>query len=422
VAYISDTDGTIGDSPNDKAWVFFGLRRGGRSYYALDVTNPDSPAFKWKVDNTTPGFAELGYTFSTPVVANLIWGSVTTPRPVIIVGGGYDRNKDNIGLGTNDSMGNALFIIDADTGQLVWKAVAAASTGTNVYVNPALVDSIPSDVSGFDSTGSGVVNRLYVGDTGGSVWRADLIGSDPSTWTMTKILNVGRHITNPTLADDRRFFYPPDVVPSRDTNGNFDGVVIGSGDREHPLSTTTSDFMYMYKDRAVYGALGSTFTTLQHGDLTDITYLNDCLLANNCSPAPNLYNGWKLQMLQPGEKVVALPLTMNGIVYFPSYMPKTTGCGPNEGSGYQYEIALKNGTAVVNFYTLNDTGGNVVLGMQDRYRALASSGIASGNYFVSYTNPTNPNESINTVCSSDNNCTQDLGSQQWTTYWFEKQK
>ena len=34
----------------DRVWLYFGLRRGGRVYYALDITNKDVPRFKWKID------------------------------------------------------------------------------------------------------------------------------------------------------------------------------------------------------------------------------------------------------------------------------------------------------------------------------------------------------------------------------------
>ena len=34
--------------------------------------------------------------------------------------------------------------------------------------------SIPSDITRLDSDGDGKVDRLYVGDTGGRVWRFDI--------------------------------------------------------------------------------------------------------------------------------------------------------------------------------------------------------------------------------------------------------
>ena len=99
-AYIVDTDkdGTIGKDefgaydPTDKVILFFGLRRGGNSYYALDVTDPDSPSLVWSLSNSGD-FAELGMSFSSPRVGTVKYGA--SPTPVIIFGGGYDPDKDS---------------------------------------------------------------------------------------------------------------------------------------------------------------------------------------------------------------------------------------------------------------------------------------------------------------------------------------
>ena len=36
-----------------KAWLFIGVRRGGRFIYALDVTSPTAPKFMWRKGCTT---------------------------------------------------------------------------------------------------------------------------------------------------------------------------------------------------------------------------------------------------------------------------------------------------------------------------------------------------------------------------------
>ncbi len=73
VAYIKDVnnDGTISAAAGDKVFVYVGLRRGGRAYYALDLSVPDSPKFKWMIDNNTTGFSELGQSWSEPVITTV---------------------------------------------------------------------------------------------------------------------------------------------------------------------------------------------------------------------------------------------------------------------------------------------------------------------------------------------------------------
>src|SRR4029079_18081542 len=46
--------------------LVFGLGRGGRAYYGLDVTNRAAPKLLWRINNAASGFSELGYTTSTP--------------------------------------------------------------------------------------------------------------------------------------------------------------------------------------------------------------------------------------------------------------------------------------------------------------------------------------------------------------------
>ncbi len=49
--------------------------------------------------------------------------------------------------------------------------------------DPRMKYSIPSDISRVDTNGDGYVDRLYVGDTGGLMWRFDIKDADPNTWS-----------------------------------------------------------------------------------------------------------------------------------------------------------------------------------------------------------------------------------------------
>lgn len=359
------------DGKNDAVWLFFGLRRGGNIYYAMDITDPDSPTLKWTITGGAGDFAELGQTWSTPQIGYMLFDGSTDPKPVLIFGGGYATNKDtHVGhndasgvaitstqIGSDDGIGNALFIVNADTGALVWKAVTGtyAATSSKVFHHPDLVDSIPSEISAIDTGGNGLVDRLYFGDTGGRVWRADLAcknqdgtgctsgckktdGTTDCTngWKVTPILSVGRHYTN-DLTNDRRFFYPPDLAQSMDivcTNADdtlfvtlndgtledgtpcngvvggtsfvgtvkrlgFDAVVIGTGDRETPKDLSVKNWFYMYKDRnTATGSIPDDFATVLHNDsqLGDVS--NDCLQTGTCAvgAAPDLTKGWKMRL------------------------------------------------------------------------------------------------------------------------------
>ena len=48
-----------------RRWIFVTARRGGAVLYAFDVTDPDTPKFKWK--KTAADLGNLGQTWSLPV-------------------------------------------------------------------------------------------------------------------------------------------------------------------------------------------------------------------------------------------------------------------------------------------------------------------------------------------------------------------
>jgi type IV pilus assembly protein PilY1 len=413
VAYIQDRnqDGTISAADGDRVYLFIGMRRGDTSYYALDVTNPETPQLLWRIDNSGD-FAELGYTFSTPRVG--LVNSPTGPIPAVMFAGGYDMNKDTRGtLGTDDTMGNAIYVVNAETGALIWKARGGgAGIGTTVFEHPRMVDSIPSTLAVGDTDGDGTTDRLYVGDTGGKVWRVDMQGPDTSTWKATVLADLGRHGTaSPSIATDRRFFHRPDIVQSQDANGLFDAVVIGSGNRPDPLDNggLTDNYVYMIKDRLVIPGSGAD-TTLMHGDFGDVT--DNCLQAGSCSI--DLEKGWRLGLTEIGEKALSTPLTINGKVFFTTYLPKAgtgaTACSPSEGGGRLYAVGLQNAFAVLNYNTADDTTNNPdgADTLADRSVELQSLGIPAEVVSIP------PNKILRPDLQIDN---VDVATR-WRTFWY----
>lgn len=412
-AYTVDMnfDGNIISSDGDIAYAYFGLRRGGKTYYAFDVSDPDSPKLLWTLSKGAPGsaFAELGQTWSKPQIGLVKVGS--TIKAVVIFAGGYngDDASDDVGdlgkdaknratrasttpsPGSDDDEGNAIFVVDATNGNLIWKTTKGTSIGYNsakkAFTHPDLVDSFPSNVSAIDTDGDKLLDRIYAADTGGVVWRIDLAGlfdhdansvtpdivvhNETSVWSTRKLLSVGRHVGGFTsIADDRRFFNRPDVVQSRDNIGPFDGLLIGTGDREDPNGTEVDNFFYLIKDRAITSGLPST-TLLEHDDLADLT--SNCLQNSSCGVAPDLSNGWRIQLSDSGEKNLASAIAAGGSVFFSTFSPTPpTGiCSLSEGTGRLYVVSLQDATAVFNFDTTNDIAGTVL----DRADLLASGGI-----------------------------------------------
>ena len=318
-----------------KAILIFGLRRGGNQYIALDVTDYNNPKWLWEISPSTPGFGELGQTWSTPNIGKINDGS-PLGKPVAFIGGGYDENQDLATPG-NDIKGRAVYVVDIlNNGNLLWSYSNAK--------NPMMKYSIPSDIARVDTNGDGIIDRLYVGDMGGQMWRFDIGDPNTSTWTGKCLLD-----SNPGLSLKRKIYYPPDVTLEK---GNYEFLFFGTGDREHPKDTSKENRLYAVKDK-------NPSSTLTENDLVDVTL--DKLQNPDISQsektdilnALNTQNGWFIKLNQnPGEKCLSNSVIFYGVVYYTTFQP-TFGepgdrCFLGEGTARIYALNYKTGNAVFN--------------------------------------------------------------------------
>lgn len=375
----NDGDGNIETGDSDEVYVYFGMRRGGYSYYALDVSNPSAtPTLKWKITQTTGGdFDELGLTFSKPVVGKVKFGSTSTD--VLVFAGGYNGGWDStytnrVGkdLGdSDDTIGNAVYIVNARTGALIWKAYwdGSAATGSEnngsaatgfSYQHSDMVDSIPSAVTALENL-SGNIHRLYVGDTGGAVWRVDLpevstAAEVETKWFITKFAELGTD----GAATDRRFFHEPDVVETYDSTGSYDGVLLNTGNRADPTETGVTNYLLYLKDRLIVSG-DSNVKSRTPLVLTDIPDQTPCVNGSEAGCSVSIVNGWRIELEGNGEKGLSSPLTDAGRVFFTTFEPASGAsvCGVEEGEGYVYLVNLSDGTAIVNDKRKYDIGPGI---------------------------------------------------------------
>ena len=343
------------------AYLYLAMRRGGRFIYALDVTTPGSPKFLWKHSNADAGFGELGQTWSQPKVARVSG----YPNPVLIFGAGYDNVAEDTEPPASDTMGRGIFILDATTGALVWSATPTSTVckGTPAPAScsaAGMTYSIPSDITLIDRNYDGKIDRLYVGDVGGNVWRVDLeptnkingLGTTctsttqtactPDIWQVEKLAALGC-ATGPCAVGiaPRKILYPPEVI----TTKTYDAVFTATGDREHPLysdptlypqsACAVTNRAYLLKDPAT-GLDGSGTTTITEQPGT---------AANLFDATATLYNGTLsgyFVTFNACEKAVNAPLVTAGYIYFGTNQgqaPNNQRCEETLGEAVGYKLA-----------------------------------------------------------------------------------
>jgi type IV pilus assembly protein PilY1 len=348
-----DKNGKYIAADGNKVYIYLTMRRGGRAIYALDVSDPADPRFLWK--KSYLDFPELGQTWSYPKPAKIEIKDSNEPakkvsKAVVIFGAGYDPNQDDLTPPVADTMGRGIFVVDAFDGTVIWQAGPSPS-GDAIY-NKTVSDmlySIPADVTVINSDVDSYDDRMYVGDTGGNVWRVDIADSDPDEWTVNKLAAVG---------NTRKFLHAPDAVPGEDGSGIYDAVLIGSGDREHPFDTTVTNRFYMLKDRPIFEG-----ATISESDLVDQT--------TSQNPVPVGKKGWFIT-LGSGEKTVGgNAVTLAGTTFFVTNQPAPPApgtCASNLGIARLYQIHYEDAAAV------NDVVADGNLNLEDRAEILAGGG------------------------------------------------
>lgn len=223
--YFKDTPVTGSTSGNhrvdstDTIRVIFGMRKGGRSYYALDVVNPVAPKLAWMLDpadtTITPFLFKtavqyMGLATSTPSIARVEMGNPAVTKDVVFIGGGYSNNK----LDTPPSLptppiapgggplGRSLLALDVLDGTpvKVYDFRLAPLAGKFPNMGAISTGAFPFEFY----VGSRKAQRVYFGDHSGGVyalgsmetmptspvgWRVD--SSNIDKWTLGGVEDTG---------------------------------------------------------------------------------------------------------------------------------------------------------------------------------------------------------------------------------------
>lgn len=363
-------------------YMFIGMRRGGRNIYALDITDYSAPKLMWTIQGgITTGYENLGQTWSRPRPVNIRLGG-SEGQLALVFGGGYDPDTQDVTTTRQHAtMGNAIYAADPLTGKRLWWAGGSGS-GADLALT-GMEFAIPSDLALYDSAGDGRVDRIYVGDTGGQLWRID---------TDVQVGGVLARLADSTAtANYRRLFYPPDIINLKDNEYSndvyYDLILIESGERFDPLGQRVQNRLYGIRDRAIFGLTDSgdgnaaqdmpaflgadgaetenKFFTITENYLFDAT---DNIIPSGSEDTVLLEEkeelkkslGWYVDLESAGEKGLSSPVVLEGKAYYTTFVPPGStilddACSVGEGTARLYVIDVLTGAPAE---SLSDSSGD----------------------------------------------------------------
>ena len=249
VSSVSDSTTTT-KYQSTKMNIYGGLRMGGAALYGLNISSPTSPSLLFQITPTTTGFSRMGQIWSKPTIADIrVKGE---RKRVLIFGGGYDADvyEKSAELFTEPSSatkGNAIYIVDAKDGTLLWMASSNTSGITDSYKKTAsseMLYSVTGQPVVRDYDADGLADMIYFGDLGGQIFRIDL--NNVAQISKIKDVNLGvrvQRIANLRTGSGNSLFVPrfyerlTTAVFGTSAN-RFVLVTAGSGNRSFPLESS----------------------------------------------------------------------------------------------------------------------------------------------------------------------------------------
>lgn len=379
--------------------LYVGMRRGGRNYYSLDITASDTARVGFVIRGGVGDYKRLGQTWAKAVPAKVRINNEVVP--ILIINGGYDPVNESSQEWAHEKMGDAIYIVNAETGERLWWA---SNSGADFNID-AMVNSIPSSASPVDINADGFVDYFYSSDIGGHIFRVDIKQNATSVKDMASvrlIASLGGDTRNGGMIgaeNNRKFYTSPSVSYWPDSmNGDFISLALGSGLRELPKNKNIQDNFYVIRDRFPFPTrqpTGSETDTarIHHKNIIqgDDDFVNIGLPENQLDSQHLKYpmaieeknklvtklnssTGWYFPLdKSDGEKVVSDAVTFDGSVFFSSFAVSSANnqaaCGVDLGRSQFYALDLLMGSATI------DLDGDGVITEKDRKKDLKAAGL-----------------------------------------------
>ena len=305
---------------------------GGRSVFALDVTNPDSIDVLWDINNLVTGntgiSSRIGYVLGKPVIVPMK-GADGTVSWKAIFGNGYNSGFQKA----------ALFVVDVATGSVqTIVAEEPAPTDAPAYNglgNVVVIDRYRRDGANVYNGSDGFADTVYAGDQNGAVWKFSLLDN-----------SVG--------------FGGRPLFVARDAGGNRQPI---TGGLEAAAGPGTAAMVYFgtgsfafegdstdISQQTLYAVIDRGSVVSGRGDLLRQSVGADDgeFRATSSNVISGAHAGWYID-LPSGERSVGYPRVESGVIFFTAYEPSSANDDPCAigGSNWLYGLNSLSGAAAL---------------------------------------------------------------------------
>jgi Tfp pilus tip-associated adhesin PilY1 len=325
VGDVYDTRGT----PAWKTILVGGLNKGGKGFYALDITDPDSPKALWEFNQSAScgitgatSDCNVGFSFGRPVITKMLNGTW-----VVLLTSGYNNiTGGGTGVGT-------LYVVNALTGELINKIATTAGDTTT--------PSGLRDINNYVANGriDNTTLRVYGGDLLGNMWRFDINDTLPPTGTEATLLAVAKDASGTVQP-----------ITTRVQLAEVDGstfVVAATGQllSADDFSTAQTQSVYAFKDplgtaSPIYSNLRTSLRpiTMTRTGSGSASGGNTSCTGSAASCAISV--GWFMDFPDSAERVNIDPVIIGSTLAFVSNIPSAGLISSCSSGGVSYLSAL----------------------------------------------------------------------------------
>lgn len=294
---------------------------GGKSIYAIDITNPTSitndstlaSSVLWEF--TDP---DLGLTYSLPKIGQISTTSTAALRFGVFFGNGYNSTNNKA----------ILYAVDPQTGSTIGKIdLCAAVPGTCSTTSPQGLSTVT--LGQLDGLQNQPITQVYAGDLQGNVWAIDTSNTSPSLWKVRLLFQAKDILGNPQSIT---------TAPAVTLNPNYPRsqglfVMFGTGQllTQSDLSNTQRQTVYGIWDKS-NASTAITRSNLQSQTLSRVTASTSGLLQDILTSTTNTINwnnafGWFDDLPVNGQRVITDPQVSSGSFITILNTPPQVSCG-----------------------------------------------------------------------------------------------